>query len=144
MLVEQIFSRACERLAIIEASASVKDAADLMTRPHTDLLIVCDEGVVIGVVTKTDIVLQVSRESGLGAPVRTIMARDVACCRVTDKLPDVLQVMKERGFHRIPVVNARNNPIGIVYARDALRGLLKEVEIDDALLRDFISGMGYR
>jgi CBS domain-containing protein len=146
MLVEQVLSRACERLAVIDAGASLKEAADLMTEPHTDLVIVCRDGAAVGVVTKTDIVCQVSRgsESGLGAPVDSIMARDVAWCRSSDPVRDVWQTMKERGFHRIPVVDEKHNPVGIVYARDALQCLLNEVEIDDELVHEFISGVGYR
>ena len=138
--------RACERLAVVDAGASVKNAADLMAQPATDLVVVCRDGAVVGVVTKTDIVVQISRNPGsdLGAPVDTIMRRDVATCRSSDPLSDVLRAMKERGFHRIPVVDDQRRPVGIVYARDALQCLLEDVEIDDELLRDFITGVGYR
>ncbi len=145
MFVEQMLLRACERLAVVDAGASVKDAADLLAQPATDLVIVCRDGAVIGVVTKTDIVVQISRNPGadFSAPVDTIMRRNVATCRSADPLSDVLRAMKERGFHRIPVVDDRRSPIGIVYARDALQCLLEEVEIDDDLLHDFITGVGY-
>jgi len=145
MFVEQMLSRAGERLAIVAAEASVKDAADLMTQPATDLVVVCRDGVVAGVITKTDIIAHVSRAgSDLSAPVETIMRRDVTTCRSCDPLDDVLRAMKERGFHRIPVIDDKRGPLGIVYARDALQCLLEEVEIDDELLRDFITGVGYR
>jgi len=146
MFVEQMLSRVCERLAVIDAGASVKDAADLMAEPATDLVIVCQGGAVTGVVTKTDIVVQISRNPrfDLSAPVESIMRRDVATCRASDPLSDVLQAMKERGVHRIPVVDDKQGPVGIVYARDALQCLLEQVEIDDDLLRDFITGVGYR
>jgi len=146
MLVEQMLSRASERLAVIDAGASIRDAAGLMTQPATDLIIVCQGGAVTGVVTKTDIVLHISRNPGadLGAPVDSIMRRDVTTCRPSDPLDDVLQAMKENGFHRIPVVDDKQSPVGIVYVRDALQCLLEEVEIDDELLRDFITGVGYR
>jgi hypothetical protein len=46
-------------------------------------------------------------------------------------------------LERIPIVDENNGPIGVVYAPDALQRLLTEVEIDDELLREFISGVGY-
>ena len=146
MFVEQILPRARERLAVVDVGTPVRDAADLMAKSHIDMIVVCSAGVVAGVVTKTDIVAQVSQGlgSGFGAPVETIMTRDVTHCRATDLLRDVWLVMKERGFHRIPVVDERHNPVGIVYTRDALQGLLTEVEIEDELLRDYVSGVGYR
>jgi CBS domain-containing protein len=123
----------------------VRDAAELMAKPHTDLVVVCSDGVVAGVVSKTDIFAHFSRgsERALSAPVTTIMTRDVTCCRATDPLLDVWRVMKERGFHRIPVIDDGRTPIGVVYARDALQGLLREVEIEDEQLRDYIFGVGY-
>lgn len=146
MIVEQMLSRAGERLAVIDAQASVRDAANLMAQPGTDLIIVCRDGAVTGVVTKTDIVVQISRNPGsdFNVPVDTIMRRDVATCRSSDSLDDVLHAMKDRGFHRIPVIDDKHAPVGIVYARDALQSLLEEVEVDDELLRDFITGVGYR
>ncbi len=53
MFVEKILPQVCERLAVIEAGASVKDAADLLAVPHTDLVVVCRGGAVAGVVTKS-------------------------------------------------------------------------------------------
>jgi CBS domain-containing protein len=146
MFVEQMLSRANDRLAVVDAAASVKDAACLMARPDIDLVVVCREGSVTGVITKTDIVAHISRDSGtdLNAPVETVMRRDVTICRASDALGDVMQVMKARGHHRVPIVDDKHGPVGIVYARDALQCLLEEVEIDDNLLRDFITGVGYR
>ncbi|HEY2837272.1 MAG TPA: CBS domain-containing protein [Rhizomicrobium sp.] len=146
MFVEQMLSRASDRLAVVDAAASVKDAACLMARPDIDLVVICREGTVAGVVTKTDIVAHISRDPGtdLSAPVETVMRRDVTICRASDALGDVMQVMKARGHHRVPIVDDKHGPVGIVYARDALQCLLEEVEIDDNLLRDFITGVGYR
>ena len=72
------------------------------------------------------------------------MTRDIATCLVSDPLDEVWQRMKARNFQRMPVVDEKQVPIAIVYAPDALQCLLQEVETDDELLRDFISGVGYR
>ena len=61
MLVEQMLPRARQRLAVIEAVAPVMESAALMYRPHTDLVVVCDRGDMVGVLTKTDIVGQFGR-----------------------------------------------------------------------------------
>jgi CBS domain-containing protein len=44
MLVKQMLPRARERLAVIEAEAPVREAAYLMSKPHTDLVVVCSQG----------------------------------------------------------------------------------------------------
>jgi CBS domain-containing protein len=70
MLVKQMLPRARERLAVIETEAPVREATYLMSKPHTDLVVVCSHGDMVGVVTKTDIVRQISRCTGLGCTTR--------------------------------------------------------------------------
>lgn len=147
MFVEQILSRARERLATIGAEARVKEAADLMSRPHTDIIVVCDrDGGMVGVITKTDIVGQIRQCEGLCSVARvdTIMTRSVVYCQPSDVLHDIWSLMKERDLQRIPIIGRDRKPIGIVYARDALQNLLGESENDEALLRDYLMGIGYQ
>lgn len=107
MFVEQIISRARERLAVIEANAPVREAARLLMRPHTDLIVVCNADVAVGVISKSDILGQVGEvdvHSALAAPVSTIMTREILSCLVSDRLLDVLVTTRGRGLQRIPVL----------------------------------------
>ncbi|HWW49673.1 MAG TPA: CBS domain-containing protein [Xanthobacteraceae bacterium] len=146
MIVKNILPRAVERLAVIEAQAPVKEAAALMSRPHTDLVVVCDHGNMVGVLTKTDIVGQIGHCMGSGCTARvdSIMTRDITYCRTHEILLDVWSVMRERGLQRVPILDEARKPLGIIYARDALQALLSESENEDELLRDYISSVGYR
>ena len=145
MIVENILPRALERLATIEAGAPVREAAALMSKPHTDLIVVCKDGDMVGVLTKTDIVGQISRCTGSGCTTRvdSIMTREVIYCRTHEALLDVWSMMRERGLQCVPVLDDARKPLGIIYARDALQTLLSESENEDELLRDYISGVGY-
>lgn len=146
MFVKDILPGALERLAVIESEAPVREAAALMSKPHTDLIVVCDHGDMVGVLTKTDIVGQIGRCTGSSciARVDSIMTRDVTYCRTHEKLLDVWSAMRERGLQRVPIVDEVRRPLGIIYAREALQALLSESENEDKLLREYISGVGYR
>lgn len=146
MIVKTILPRALERLSVIEAGAPVSEAASLMSKPHTDLIDVCDHGDMVGVLTKTHIVGQIGRCMGSGCTARvdSIMTRDVTYCRVDGVLLEVWSVMRERGVQRVPIPDEARRPLGIIYAREALQALLSESEDEDELLRDYISGVGYR
>jgi CBS domain-containing protein len=146
MIVKNILPRAFERLAIIEAEAPVREAAALMSKPHTDLVVVCEQGNMVGVLTKTDIVSQIGRcgEAGCTATVDSIMTRDVTYCHAHEALLDVWSLMRERGLQRVPILDEARRPLGIIYAREVLQALLSESENEDELLRDYISGIGYR
>src|SRR5665213_1825167 len=121
MIVRNILPRALERLAVIEAGAPVKEAAALMSKPHTDLIVVCDHGDMVGVLTKTDIVGQISRCMGSGCTARmdSIMTRDVSYCRTHEALLDVWSLTSERGLQRVPTLDEARRPLGVIYAREA-------------------------
>ena len=89
MIVKTILPRALERLATIEVGASVKKAVAQMAKPHTDLVVVSNQGEMVGVLTKTDIVGQMSRCVGAGCitHVDSVMARDVTYCQAHEALP---------------------------------------------------------
>jgi CBS domain-containing protein len=72
------------------------------------------------------------------------MIRDVTYCRTHEILLDVWLAMRERELQRVPILDEARRPLGIIYAREALQALLSEVENEDELLRDYISGVGYR
>ncbi len=147
MIVEQMLPRARERLVTIGIAAPVKEAAELMSKPHTDLVVVCgQDGSMVGVLTKTDIVGQIRQciGSGCTARVDTIMTREVVSCRANESLQDIWSSMKSRGLQRIPILDESRKPIGIIYARDALQCLLSDVESDETLLRDYVMDVGYQ
>jgi CBS domain-containing protein len=139
--------KARERLVTIGLDTPVREAAVLMSKPHVELVVVCDaQGRIAGVLAKTDIVGQISRCTGFSCTtgVSAIMTREVVSCRDRDWLGDAWTLMKQRSLPRLPVLDEEGRPIGILYARDALQGMLAETEDEEALLRDYVMGIGYR
>jgi CBS domain-containing protein len=72
------------------------------------------------------------------------MTRKVTCCRPGDLLTYVWSIMKQGGLKHVPIVDESARPLGVLYARDALQVLLREVEYEELLLRDYVMGVGYR
>ena len=92
MLIDGLIEAARERLV---DNAKLIDVAKFLSA-GTDLVMVCDsDGVLTGVVTKTDLVKQIStcHDAVCMLPVATVMTRDVAFCRGSDSLADVSQLM---------------------------------------------------
>jgi CBS domain-containing protein len=146
MLVERVLLIALKRLNTIQAGALLTDAAKLLCDTHRSLLVVCNpDGVMVGVITKTDIVRQIANCEGsrCTTAAETVMTRDVTYCHPNDSLHDVLSKMKERGFVHVPIVDQGFNPLGVINARDALQVLLGDVEYDVSFLRDYVMGIGY-
>lgn len=146
MLVEGILSDAQNSFVTIRSDAKLIEAAKLLTS-GTDIVLVCDtEGVLEGIITKTDVVRKISKCDGATCqcPAATVMERNVILCRRTDPLTDVSSSMKSHHLKNIPVVDGDNKPLGVLTARAVLQSLLSDSEYEEAQLIDYIKGIGYR
>lgn len=147
MFVERMVTTARDRLVTISHGAPLIEAARLLGTSNTDLVVVCGSGGQLsGVITKTDVVRQISRCEGSSCTVAVsaIMTDDVVVCQPTDQVSEIWTIMKERRLKNIPVTDEASVPIGLVNARDALEVLLTEVEQEETLLRDYVMCVGYR
>lgn len=146
MFVEGMLPVAHKRLVTIGDDAPLIDAARLLGGLHADLVVVCSaDQLVAGVITKTDVVRQISLCQGSGCTMAasTAMTRTVILCHPSDLLHDVWSIMKERSLKNIPVVGQDTRPMGVLNARDALEALLEEVEYEEVLLREYVMCVGY-
>lgn len=146
-LVQTVLPAAAERLVTIPHSAQLVEAARLLSERNSNLVVVCDAGGVMrGVVTKSDVVKQISHCEGCSCTtlVTDVMSKHVIACRPEQKLYDVWQVMKEKHLKQIPVADEVSKPLGLLYASAALEVLMKDLEYEDLLLRDYVMGVGYR
>ena len=146
-LISSIEAATRSRLLTVAVDTLLQEVARLLSSTQISLVVVCDHaGAMAGVVTKTDIVRQIGHCEGAActSTAADIMTRDVTFCRATDCLPDVLAMMQARGLVHVPVVDAAGTPTGVVNARDALREMMVEGQYEEALLRDYVMGVGYR
>lgn len=72
------------------------------------------------------------------------MTKDVYFCRPGDSLPHLWDQMQERRLKNIRYIDMDSRPLGVLNAGDALQALLKESEDEEAMMRDYIAGIGYR
>lgn len=146
-LVQSILPAAGKRLVTIPVAAPLVEAARLLSEMNTSLLVVCSQdGLMAGVVTKSDVVKQISHCQGCSCTtmVAEVMTTDVVACRPEQSLQDAWLLMKDARLKQIPVSNGAREPLGLLYAHDALEVLMREVESEELLLRDYIMGIGYR
>jgi hypothetical protein len=68
--------------------------------------------------------------------------RDVVLCESKDLLHDVWMRMKARDLKMFLLRKAW--PLGLLHVRDILQVLLNESENEEAMLRDYVMGVGYR
>ena len=147
ILVNRIDAQTRTRLVMVSSETLLVEVADRLSDMRISLVVVCDSGgVMVGVITKTNIVQQIARScQSIGAAVASeVMTRVVTSCRLTDSLFDVLSDMERLGLTHMPVIGDDGKPTGVVNAGDALRALMADEKYDAALLRDYVMGIGYQ
>jgi CBS domain-containing protein len=141
------WSLALKRAEPVLADAVLADIAKLLSAARIGLVVVChSDRAVAGVVTQSDIVRRVGYypEKVLTTTAADVMTRNVTSCHPGDTLENVLSVMNKRGLEHIPVVDDDSIPSGVIDARDALKALMKQASYNQALLRNYVMGVGYR
>jgi len=100
---------------VLDASASIQDAAQLMAEDRTSAVVVCDRGRVCGVVTRRDVM---SRRTPQGRVPADARAGDVCCggaatVAPTDSAAHALRVMRRTGLDALAVVDD-GRPVGTI------------------------------
>lgn len=110
--------------------ATLQEAARLMKEEQIgDVLIMEsdeDGGTLLGIVTDRDIALCLADEDEWeDIRVADIMSESVITGRVDDSIFKLINLMKNAGVTRIPLVNARDEVVGVATARNLLEILTK-------------------
>ncbi len=145
--IQEVLPKTRDRLVTIGADAPLTEAAEFLFEPTCRMIVVCDPaGIMMGVITRTDIIRQIRHCQGCTCATQCmmIMTRQVISCELDDDLDKTWATMKEKELHSVPVIDSGGRPIGLLSARDALESLLASVEYEEDLLREHVMGVGYR
>ena len=112
--------RAGERNAVANENLSVKEALFVMTRAKSGSLgIVNARGKLVGVFTDGDFRRHMARNQDLlGQPLKKVMTRSPVCIRDDALAVEALKIFNERNIDDLIVVNARQEPVGLVDSQD--------------------------
>jgi len=145
--VSGIEAVARSRLLKVTSDSLLVEVAALLSSAQISVVVVCDaEGAPLGTITETVLV----RRLGLGQAdffttgAGEVMTRGFVACACEDLLSDVLETMHEKGLIHVLVVDSGGQVVGILNARDGLRALLAAGNHEEALLRNYVMGIGYQ
>ena len=109
-----------ERNAIARENLSVKEALMVMTHAKSGSLAVVDtRGKLAGIFTDGDFRRHMAtNENLLSQPIKSVMTRNPICVRDDALAAEALKIFNERNIDDLIVVNAKNEPIGLVDSQD--------------------------
>ena len=90
----------------LEASASAQEAGELFDRPEVRAVLVCENGKLMGVITRKTLVREVVARGRdpRATPLREIAEPPVFTIDADDELDEAFRALEERDLERVPVV----------------------------------------
>ena len=117
MDLRDIMSRNVE---VVNASASLEDAAIKMKDLDVGLIPVCDGDRLQGVLTDRDITIRATangRDPKI-TKVTDVMTTDIAYCLEDQEVEEAVSLMEARQIRRLPILNQNKSLVGIVSLAD--------------------------
>ena len=119
---------------------SVQDTAQRFSSQHICGAPVCNEdGQMLGIVSERDLVRALG-EKGRDAVklhIRDVMTEKVTKCSPDDPMSRARQIMYDKGFRNVPVVEGQS-VVGVIGVRDALKVRLDQKELEVNVLKDTV------
>jgi CBS domain-containing protein len=114
------------RVVAVRADASYREMVRLLrTHRVSGLPVVDAEGVVVGVVSETDLL---TRRATAGHTAAGLMTRRVVTTSPDELASSVARLMSRRKLRRVPVVDSRGRLVGIVCRSDVLSVFIRPDE----------------
>ncbi len=113
------------RLVHATPEITVKDAIDAMQQNGSGYIVIADKNKkVVGIFTETDVVRKVlEQDVDWQKPVKDFMTLDPACLRLTDSVGAAIDLMGDRRFYHIPLVNDNHELVQVISVRTLIRFL---------------------
>jgi CBS domain-containing protein len=106
--------------AVVSEKDNIREVAKIMAREDIGVVPVVDGKKVIGMITDRDIVVRLvaAGKDPASARVNEAMTKQVRSVKEDTPIDDVLNLMSSAQIRRVPVVNDRNELVGIVSIGD--------------------------
>ncbi len=140
MTVNLILSRKGTDVVTIEPTATVADAAKLLSERRIGAIVVTGpDKLVAGILSERDIVRALGARGAqvLDTQVADMMTRKVVTCARGDTLAALMEQMTQGKFRHVPVVED-GKLAGIVSIGDVVKSRLEEMERESDAMREYI------
>ena len=116
----------CESV-VVGPATTLQKAAEKMADYDVGMLPVCDGGRLVGVLTDRDIAVRAVAQAcdPKTTTVRDVMTREVVYCFEDQEVEEAARLMEEKQVRRLPILDRKQQLMGIVSLNDLLVCQLK-------------------
>jgi len=138
--IRQVLADKGARLLGIEATATLAEAAQVMSEKGVGALAVRSDNAIVGMLSERDVVLSVAKlgSSAANVPVRSVMQATVEIT-VDDELMDGLRLMTDRRRRHL-LVRDQGHVVGMVSIGDLVKAVHEEQVGTISSLHQYITG----
>lgn len=145
MQVHQILkSKHDDSVVTISPGQTVSEAARILEKHRIGSVVVTADGEnPLGILSERDIVCNLARDGELclGKKVEELMTPDPVTCVRHDRADDILRQMTEGRFRHMPVVDDKDNMVGLITLGDVVKARLSELSMEKEALEGMIMGL---
>jgi CBS domain-containing protein len=139
MTVRAILDSKGHHITGVEPAVKLSAAIKILADKKIGAVLVTSNGRIEGILSERDIV-RVLGERGaavLDEPVSAVMTRKVVSCRESDTVSAIMEMMTLGKFRHLPVVED-GNVVGLISIGDIVKWRVREFEMEQEALRDYI------
>ena len=140
MFVSDILSQKGGQVFTVTPGTSVAQVSQqLSTRRVGSVLVLDEQGAVIGIVSERDLVRALASHGAkaMELEARDVMTREVVSCDPDDSIDQVMEVMTRGRFRHVPVVR-HGELLGLVSIGDVVKARLEEIRHETEALKAYI------
>lgn len=109
----------------LEPTASVREALRQMNERNRGAALVCHDQIVIGIFTERDALKIMAGGANFDEPLSRFMTPDPVVLHAGDRVAKAIAMMAQGGYRRLPIVDDRGRPTGIVTVVGILHYLIE-------------------
>lgn len=109
----------------VEPKATIGEVFQLLKTERTGGVMVCRDGVIVGVFTERDALKLMANGCDFNAPIATVMTMRPVTVHARETVASAINRMASGGYRRLPMVNDSGRPIGVVKVSGLLRYLVE-------------------
>ncbi len=115
---------------LVKHDENVENVLDQILKNHWgEVVVVDDEGVFMGLVTRETLVRTVTNGLPQGIPIRSLCSHPTITTTQDEGLTRARDIMRSRNIGRLPVLNEKGEVVGILTARDVCNGFSSKLEM---------------
>lgn len=123
----------CNKVYFAHEENKICDVVNMMDKNNIGFVPICnDDKKIIGIVTDRDILLNINfyNKDIKNDNIKSVMSTNVCCCKNTDDITNAKNIMCDHQIRRIPIVNDKDDLVGILTINDIAKMFNNKNEIN--------------